>query len=58
MPPARMYDARHRRDGLLPLPPFAGEDGVGVPDKNSNADRSPHPPRSAERVDLPRKRER
>jgi hypothetical protein len=32
---------------------------VGVPDeKNADTDRSPHPPRSAERVDLPRKRER
>jgi len=47
----------------LPLPP-AGEGGVGVPPQTALIEgMNPHPPRSgaqlrAERVDLPRKRER
>jgi hypothetical protein len=32
--------------------------GGGAPDENTDADSSPHPPRSCERVDLLRKRER
>jgi hypothetical protein len=44
----------------LPLPRLRGRVGVGVPDRNTAVDETvfPHPPRSIERVDLPRKRER
>jgi hypothetical protein len=41
----------------LPLPP-AGEGWGGAQREFSVRGESPHPPRSIERVDLPRKRER
>ena len=47
-----------RGDGsALPLP-LAGEGRGGAASASADADRGPHPLRSGERVDLPRKRER
>jgi len=46
--------------GALPLPHLRGRAGVGVFPQNARPEGTdlPHPPRSCERVNLPRKRER